>query len=214
MENLIGKRFGRLSPMKYAGKNKWGKSLFLCKCNCGKEIIVTENNLKTGNTKSCGCLQKIIVSKTGKSNKLHGHAKNNKISKIYRTWNQIMQRCNNPKNKGYKSYGGRGIKICKRWLKFENFLEDVKGIPKDLTFDRIDNNRGYSPNNWKLSTMKEQNRNKRNNIYITFNNKTQLLLEWAEELDIPYATLYYRIYKLKWAIGRALTTTVRKCIRK
>jgi len=202
MNNITGKRFGRFIVIKPVGKNKWGKPQFLCKCDCVNEKIINGNNLITGNTKSCGCLLK------------HGHAKKGKKSKTYATWEHMVQRCNNPNHKRYKDYGGRGIKICKRWLKFENFLEDMKECPPKLSLDRINNNLGYYKENCRWTTSKENNRNKRNNIYLTFNNKTKLLIQFAEEYSTPHDTLYHRIYTCKWSIERALTTPVKKYKKK
>lgn len=132
-------------------------------------------------------------------------------TKIYNIWASIIQRCNNKNHKQYKDYGGRNppIKVCKRWSDkngFKNFLKDVGEIPKGLTLDRINNNRGYNPKNWKYSTYKEQQRNTRKNINITFNNKTQCLKDWAIELKINYDTLWHRIYTLKWSIEKAFLT--------
>jgi len=129
-------------------------------------------------------------------------------TKIYAVWASIIQRCNNPNHKQYKDYGGRGIIVCKRWLKFENFLEDIGEIPKGLTLDRINNNGSYSLENCKLSTMKEQQRNTRRTKNFIFRNKTQCLKDWAKELKINYDTLWYRINKLKWSTEKAFITSV------
>jgi hypothetical protein len=159
MKNIVGKIFGKLIPIKYVGKNKHGHSLWLCRCECGKEKIILGPSLKNGDTKSCGCLYK-----NNKNSVKHKHTTNGKMSKTYKAWADMIQRCNNKNHKSYKNYGNRGITVCKRWLKFENFLKDVGEIPRGLTLDRINNNKGYSPDNFKFSTWKEQNNNKRNNI--------------------------------------------------
>jgi len=122
----------------------------------------------------------------------------------------MSQRCNNKNHKAYKNYGDRGIIVCERWLKFENFLADVGEPPTNKhTLDRIDNNRGYFPDNWKWSTRKEQANNRRNNILETFNDKTQCLAAWAEEYKLNYRTLHNRIYRLYWNISKALLTPTR-----
>lgn len=155
--DLTEKRFGKLvalSVHKYIDNTR---IYWLCLCDCGKETIVTTSHLHCGKIRSCGCLK-------DKGNNLkHGHTKNAKQSKTYIAWNHMIQRCNNPKNINYKYYGGRGITVCERWMKFENFLKDIGEIPSGLTLDRIDNNDNYTPNNWRFATWKEQANNKRNN---------------------------------------------------
>jgi hypothetical protein len=126
----------------------------------------------------------------------------------------MVQRCTDKNCWAYKYYGERGIKVYPRWLEFKNFLEDIGEIPKGLTLDRIDNNKGYYPNNWRFATRKQQNRNTRTNLMITFNNKTQCLKDWAKELDIKYTTLWNRIYKYNWSIEKSFTTLIKKYKRR
>lgn len=197
--DLIGKEFGRLVVVKRMDNDKWGNLRWLCKCNCGKEKNIHGSNLKSGDTKSCGCLYKEKVIK-------HGYSK----TKTYKSWQCMIERCTNPKRKAYQDYGGRGIMVCTRWLKFENFLEDMGKRPEGCSIDRINNYKGYKKSNCKWSTRKEQQRNMRNNLYFTYKNKTQLLIEWAEEFNINYRTLYKRIFSYGWSIKKALTTPVRK----
>jgi hypothetical protein len=157
MEDLIGKKFGRLTPTKYLGTNKWRNGKWLCLCSCGNQKECSSSNLRSGGSKSCGCLQK---ERTILANTIHGQGR----TRIYRIWTNMLERCNNPNNPFYKDYGGRGIIVCKRWLKFENFLKDVGNPPEGLTFDRTNNDKGYFPDNWKWSTPKEQANNRRDNI--------------------------------------------------
>lgn len=202
--DLVGKRFGRLVVIKRVENDKWRASCWLCQCDCKNEIIVRGASLKGGNTKSCGCL----VTK-------HGHTKNGKYSNIYQSWNQMIQRCTNPNNKEYFNYGGRGITVCEEWLEFKNFNDDMmKGWKPGLTIERINKNGNYNPENCKWATRKEQARNRRNNLYLTYNNKTRLLIEWSKETGISYTTLWIRIYKLSWSIKKTLTTSVLKYKRK
>jgi len=205
MKNLTGKKFGRLSVIKQTGKDKNGHSLWLCKCDCGKEKIILGISLQSGCTKSCGCLKKELDKKR---NLKHNHAQRGKVSKTYNSWVHMIQRCTNPNCEIYKHYGGRGIKVCKRWLKFENFLEDIGEIPKGLTLDRVDNNKGYSPKNCKLSTIKEQSRNKRNNILIPFNDGFLCLKDYCKIKNLNYSTVLWRLNKMRMSIEEALTLPI------
>lgn len=201
--DLTGKRFGRLIVIKQAGKNKWGRTSWLCLCECGHRILVCTGDLNIGRTKSCGCLRK---EKCDIANTTHGHSK----KKIYKIWAAIIQRCNNPNHKQWKDYGGRGIKVCKRWMKFENFNEDMgKKYKSGLTIERRKNEKGYYPKNCYWTTWKEQQRNKRNNRLITCFGKTQLLIEWSEETGIPDYIIRQRL-KRGWSSEKTLTTPVRK----
>jgi len=143
----------------------------------------------------------------------HGHNRKNKRSGTYISWDSMIQRCNNPSNSAYKNYGGRGIKVCKRWLKFENFLEDMGNRPIGKTLNRIDNNKEYSSENCKWSTIKEQQRNMRNNHFIRYNNKEQCISALAEEYDINPQVLCGRL-KLGWPIKKALITPIEKYRKK
>ncbi|MEK0337174.1 MAG: hypothetical protein QQN41_07060, partial [Nitrosopumilus sp.] len=118
-------------------RNNQRQSRWLCKCDCGKEIIILGYNLKNGTTKSCGCLRK---EKSIQRFIKHGHFKNGQMTKIYKSWSCMIQRCTNHNNKSYHNYGGRGIMVCKRWMKFKNFLEDMGEPPKGYQIDRINNN--------------------------------------------------------------------------
>jgi len=205
--DLTGQKFGRLIPIKYLGNYK-----YLCICDCGKEKIIYKYNLTNVDTKSCGCLNIERISEMGKSNKIHGHDSINKRSKIYQVWAGMKQRCNDKNMIQYKDYGGRGIKICKRWQGnngFINFLKDM-GLPPTPKhqLDRIDNNRGYNKNNCRWATRKEQSRNRRSNRIICFHGKKQCLSAWAEEYNIKPSTLSARINLYKWSIKKALSLNV------
>lgn len=206
MVDLTGQKFGRLVVLERVENDKRGNSRWLCKCKCKNEIIVSGYNLKSGHTKSCGCLRKELTTQRFTK---HGHAKNREETEIYSSWAQIIQRCINTNNSAYKHYGGRGITVCDQWLKFENFLEDMlKDWKPGLTIERKNNNRGYSPDNCYWATRREQQRNTRRNRFIACFGKTQCIAAWAEETGIHYQTLYTRIYVLDWTPEKALTTPV------
>ena len=210
IKDITGQKFGRLTVLKFIGTNKNRNSLWECKCDCGKSVIVQKTNLISGNTKSCGCLNMERKTKHNKSK-----------SRLFRVWEGIKQRCLNPNSSEYKNYGGRGIGICDEWLDFETFYEWAtnNGFIEDVskgqnTIDRIDVNRNYEPGNCRFVDMKVQSNNTRRNRYITFNNKTQTISQWARELGIKPNTLLARINDYHWAIEKALTTPVKEYNRK
>ena len=121
-----------------------------------------------------------------------------KRTKTYRSWESMKQRCLNPRFSSFKWYGGKGVRICERWLGekgFKNFLNDMGEVPAGLTLERIDNDGNYEPSNCRWATKKEQCRNRRTTRQLTFNGKTQSAASWAEELGLNAGTLYSRIYK-------------------
>lgn len=200
--DLTGKRFGRLIIISRASNDKCHNKRWLCRCDCGRGKIVRCNNLTSGHTKSCGCLNKKIITK-------HGYSQNNKT---YRSWINMIQRCTNPNDQAYNYYGGRGIEVCERWRNsFPNFLEDMDESPGyGYSIEREDNDGNYCPENCIWATHKQQNRNSRNNHLITHNDETQCLIEWSEKFNIKSVTLWTRLYKFGWSIEKALTTPVRR----
>lgn len=122
------------------------------------------------------------------------------------SWCNMRNRCNNPRHPRYDRYGGRGITVCDRWSSFALFLEDMgKKHGDKSTLDRIDNSKGYSPENCRWATYKEQANNTRRNKLITYKNRTQTLTQWAEELGISWSTLKFRIYRSGWSVDKAFT---------
>lgn len=127
-------------------------------------------------------------------------------TKIYMVWLNMKQRCGNPNVKSYKNYGGRGVRVCDRWNSFYNFYKDMGDMPDGFTIERIDNEKGYSPNNCKWASMQEQSHNKRNNRKIEFNGVVMDLSEWTEKLGFGRTTIRTRLDTLKWSIEKALLT--------
>lgn len=134
----------------------------------------------------------------------HGHTVNGKSSKTFQVWHDMIRRCRSKNRKDYCRYGGRGIDVCDRWLKFENFLADMGEKPDGMSIDRKDNNGNYEPGNCRWATSIEQSANKRNNVLLTYLGKTQHVAAWASETGIKHSTIRKRISK-GWTIERALT---------
>lgn len=195
--DITNNKFNRLKAIKFIKISPSKKHYWLFKCDCGKEKIISKRSVMSGHIQSCGC--KLIQWR--KEPKTHGKSNTN----IYWIYTSMLQRCLNPKGKAFKNYGGRGITVCKRWLKFENFYKDMGDRPNQHSLERINNNKDYSPNNCKWATYKEQNRNQRSNILLTFKNKTKCLSDWASETGIDRRKISYRI-KHNWPIEKALTT--------
>lgn len=160
--DLTGQQFGRLTAQWPAGRTP-GAVHWLCLCICGAMRIVRAQSLLRGSARSCFCLQRENRTKLIKEFTKHGHARLHAHSPEFRTWRGMIQRCTNPQRQSFKYYGGRGIKVCERWQKFENFLADM-GLRPTAThsIDRFPNNDGnYEPGNCRWATRSEQQLNKR-----------------------------------------------------
>lgn len=156
--DLKDKVFTRLKAIKIVSKTRFGEMVWECKCDCGNIMNVQGVNLRTGHTQSCGCLQKERASESNGTHRKSG-------TSTFNVWVKMRQRCNNPKDKAYKYYGGRGIKVCDRWLNsFDNFFSDMGEHKEGMSIDRIDNNGNYEPRNCQWLTI-SQNISKRNREY-------------------------------------------------
>lgn len=196
--DLTGQRFGRLVVLKRDLSYKKA-AYWICRCDCGNEATVQSCHLRSGATKSCGCLHMENAYKT--TWEKHGDYK----TRLYHIWIAMKGRCFNKKN---KRYGGRGITVCPEWSEsFEAFRDWAlaNGYRDNLTLDRKDNDGNYEPSNCRWATQKEQQNNRSNNIMLTYNEKTQTITQWAEELGMNIEMLYGRINKLGWSAERALS---------
>jgi len=202
--DLIGQRHGRLVCVEYLGLQKRddgrNNKIWRCICDCGKEKVVTTNSFKS--SMSCGCYKK---------ERLHDlRYKGDDSKHLYDIHRQMKLRCYDSTSKHYKNYGLRGIRICDEWIGddgLDNFRKWAfeSGYHKGLTIDRIDNSKNYSPDNCRWVDMKTQSNNKRNNVYLELNGRTQTLTQWCEEYNVPFARTEARLMKMGWSLEEALT---------
>jgi hypothetical protein len=195
--NRTGQRYGRLLVLSVADR-KSRKIRWLCRCDCGRETVVFQDSLSSGNTRSCGCLHIDTITD-------HGASPRGRISAQFRRWQNMIARCHNPDHPSYERYGARGISVCDRWLNsFSNFNADMGPCPQGASIDRIDNNAGYSHENCRWSNRVQQAQNTRLNNNLTFQGETHCLSEWARLIGVPYSRLRKRI-ESGWSVERAMS---------
>lgn len=187
--DITNKKYNKLTAIKLQHSlkiTKKSREYWLFKCDCGNQKVISKDLVKRGQIKSCGCIK-------GLNRVKHGFARKNNKSRLYNIWCSMRQRCNDVNHHKYYAYGFRGVKVCDRWNKFENFLEDMKEPPTPKhSIDRIDNNGDYEPSNCRWATNYEQANNTRNNIIIEFNGETKTLSEWCNNSGIIYSKALYR----------------------
>lgn len=203
--NMKGETFGYWKVIERAGSTKAGDAVWLCECKCGTRKTVLGKGLRNGTSKSCGCMKKELMSKR---RFIHGKHE----TRLYRIWHHMILRTTNKNEKSYKYYGERGITVYKEWR--ESFAEFEKwaienGYAENLTIDRIDNSKGYSPDNCRWATRKVQSNNTRRNYYLTYKGETKTISEWAEKTGISKGTLRRRIIELGWSVEKALETPIK-----
>lgn len=200
-QDLSGMKFTMLTPIQFVGSVPGVRgSSWLCKCDCGGEVVARRESLIRGYRKTCGCAtNKLKASKHGMTG-----------TPTYAAWNLMIRRCHRPvTEQEARGWRDRGIKVCDRWHEFANFLADMGERPDGLSLDRIDNDGDYEPGNCRWATWKEQGRNKSTNRVIEFDGKAQCVSAWAEELEINEMTLWKRI-DAGWPVAKAFTHPVRK----
>lgn len=190
VKDITGIKYERLTPVSFVGiKNH--KAMWLCKCDCGKETVVSSSNLQSGTTRSCGCFKE---EKRIESRYKHG----GEPKRLYHIWCGMRQRCENKKSHKYRIYGGRGISVCDEWKGNNGFVEFRKwalshGYSDDLSLDRIDVNGNYEPQNCRWATAKEQALNTRFNKFYNGLGMSKRASEWAEYFGINRVTFYKRL---------------------
>lgn len=207
LKDLSNQKFGKLTAIEYR-KVTYPKGNRLiqwkCKCECGNETWVFASNLKRGTTQSCGCL-------ISESNKSRISKIKQEYPRLYRIWRGMKSRCDNPKFKYFKNYGGRGITYCPEWKDFKPFLEWAlaNGYEDTLTLERTDNDKGYDPDNCKWASYAEQSRNKRNSRKFLINGEMKCVSELEREHGFKTGFLYNRLYK-GMPIEEAINTPIKK----
>lgn len=194
-QDLIGQRYFYLTVIELYKVHGHGNT-WKVKCDCGKVIIVLTSRFRKN--KSCGCNRKKLIEKAITKHGLWSHP-------LYGTWNSIKQRCTNPKNRAYKNYGGRGIKICDRWMDVGKFIIDMYPTHKEgLSIDRLDNNGDYTLENCRWATREQQNNNTRQNKIINTQKGKMNIKQASRIFDIKYTTLISRVYR-GWQEEKLLT---------
>lgn len=197
-----GQRFNRWTFVRDVGSSPGGRNA-LFRCDCGRERVVQTNRVCNGYSASCGsCVRSAAATK-------HGHCKDGKSSREYETWRAMLKRCLEPTHPAFQHYGARGIGVCKRWLSFDKFIQDMGSKPRGMTLERKNNARGYSPSNCVWASVGAQNRNRRGNTLLTFRGRTLTLVEWSEIVGIKDCTLSERLRR-GWTIERAFSEKTRK----
>lgn len=207
LTDITGIKFHRLTVVEKTAVRVAEKVMWRCACECGNTTLANSSQLRTGRRTSCGCAKK-SGSQIYKRPPRHGHFVGNRPTPTYRAWSGMLNRCRNDRSDSWVYYGGRGIKVCDRWLTFENFLADMGEKPKGLSIDRKDNNGDYRPENCRWATDIEQHRNRSDSLLWTFKGETKTLAEWSEVTGINHCTLNSRVKDRGWDVAQSLTTPV------
>lgn len=208
LQDLTGQRFGRLVVLERAGTAKGGQARWRCRCDCGGETVALGNNLRRQNhTLSCGCVNRERTAAVGRAQRRHGEGSPGKQSAEFATWMGMRERCRTPSAGNYAQYGGRGIRVCERWERYENFLADMGRKPSPAhSIDRIDPDRDYTPDNCRWATATQQQRNRRITKMVEWEGRRLPLIALCEELAVPYERTRGRLHK-GWPLREALFAT-------
>lgn len=190
----IGEKFGKLFVIGLVKNEKRRGYNFICECECGNVKIIRSDCVTSGNTVSCGCLKKEQDKKN-----LERTTHNESKTELHKKWSGMKARVFNENNHRFHRYGGRGIKICKEWLEYENFRDWAKsnGYKDGLSIERVDNNGNYEPSNCKWIELVEQSKNRKNTKWVEFRNEKMCLKDFSKYTKVKYGTLAWRYDKLK-----------------
>lgn len=197
--NLRGRRYGRLKVLRRAEDRGSQGRWWQCRCDCGEERAVRADHLTRGITVSCGCRRRSV-------NLRHGHVRGGP-SRTYRTWRTMLDRCRNPNVPSYRYYGAKGIRVCRRWEVFENFLADMGERPPLHSLDRRNARLGYSPANCRWATREEQASNTSRSRRIRWKGEALTISQWARRLGVQKGALSGRL-NAGWSVAEALGTPV------
>jgi len=213
--DLTGVKFGRLTAIERSDNRvlPCGQqvTMWKCICDCGKEIITSAHNLRTGHTQSCGCYN---IDKIIDRNTKHNHSS----ERLYKIWNRIIGCCYNKNRDSYQYYGGIGIQVCDEWKNdYMAFREwaysngyDENALFHECTIDRIDVNGNYCPENCRWVDFRTQSNNKSTTFYVEYKGQKKSIAEWSQIVGIDRKVLYSRIHYSNWPVERAMETPVKK----
>lgn len=190
--DLTGMKFGRLKVIKRVPNPK-GRALWECKCDCGETAYVETSRLKSGSTKSCGCLHRELLVKRNKETAKYGGVQN---ERLYGVWHSMKQRCYDHNRKDYQRYGGRGIQVCEQWKSNYNAFKSwclANGYKQGLQLDRINNDGNYSPGNCRWVTPKENTLNRSTKKIIDVDGKLLNVTQWANLIGVSHQAIDYHI---------------------
>lgn len=172
------------------------------RCKCGAEFVTRRCDVRSGHVVSCGCVKVDAIREIGRANLRHGHCLSGQSSPTYKSWQGMIDRCQNPKSKDYLRYGSRGISVCERWMSFENFLTDMGNRPLGKTIDRVDNDGNYEPGNCRWATRLEQARNQRTNKRFEFCGR---MLTTGEILEASNSSVLAQTFLWRIRRGKSMT---------
>ena len=205
---MIGLRFGRLTIIREGSMGSRHHHYWICRCTCGRTKRVSHDHLRSGATRSCGCLRNEITGKRAKSlNRTHGKSR----TREYRSWRSMRSRCSNRSDEHYPIYGGRGIFVSPKWDRsFAAFYADMGAALPQHTLDRLDNNGPYCASNCRWATHAQQAANRRTSKRYAWNKRRLTLREWANEFGLDRRLLRDRIERRGWSLHVAFTTPRRQ----